>query len=60
MRDAVATSFCSHLLSSALTTHSKRQAFEHLWPQVVSTLVHQALQELGQSDKHMKIMLDKL
>jgi len=60
MRRATASSFCSHLLSSTLMTHRKQQTFEQLWPQVMSTLVHQTLQQFSSLDEHMKSMLDNL
>lgn len=60
MRRAAASSFCSHLLSSTLVTHRKQQTFEQLWPQVMSTLVHQTLQQFSSLDEHMKSMLDNL
>lgn len=60
MRATAARSSCDSLLRSVLETHEKRQLLEGVWPRVLSSMVHEALQECGNLDSHMQALLDHL
>jgi hypothetical protein len=59
-RVVTARTFCADLLTSVLMTHEKLQKFERLWPEVVSKLVHETVQEHSDMDQHMRTLLENL
>ena len=59
-RESLAHSFCQELFLSTLTSHAKREAFNKLWPHIMTRMVHRTLTSFADLDQQMKEVLDSL